>query len=190
MAISTERRAAALELVAAGATLARAGLILPGEGNLSARLDRETCLITPSGVDKGRLRTLDLVELRLDREPPYLPASSDAAVHLAIYRHHPEVVVVVHAHPPHLQTLAGRGERPDCQLLVEGPPLLGEVGWVEPSQQPLVQAERVVAAMQRSNALVLSRHGGLTVGRTMRAALQRMLLLERLAELSLARAAP
>jgi len=185
-----DRRAAALELIAAGARLAEAGLILPGEGNLSTRLDAESCLITPAGADKGRLRAVDFLALalRLDGSPVPTGASSEAGVHIAIYRRHAEVGAVLHAHPPRVQALAGRGLPPECGLLVEGTELLGTAAWVEPCP-PGSRAleEAVVAALEQAPACVLARHGALVVGRTVREALLRLLLLERLAELTLER---
>jgi L-fuculose-phosphate aldolase len=185
-----DRRVAALELVAAGAELARAGLILPGEGNLSSRLDGESCLITPTGADKGRLRAVDLLALalRLDGSPVPAGASSESGLHVAIYRRYAEVGAVLHAHPPRVQALAGRGLAPKCGLLVEGTELLGTAAWVEPCPPgSRVLEEAVVTVLERASACVLAGHGALVVGRTMREGLRRLLLLERLAELTLDR---
>lgn len=179
------RRSLALELVAAGARLAEAGLILPREGNLSARLDAGAYLLTPTGADKGRLRAVDLVEVRLDdaRLPP--AASSDAATHRSLYRERPDVRAVVHAHPPWVLALSRRGEGPDTSLLDEGVAYLGEVSLVGSTGGPAVPSgDGVVAAMAGTTAAVLHRHGAITVAGTVEEALFRMLLLERLAELT------
>ena len=55
-------------LVAAGRRLARLGLVAGTEGNLSARLDEEHILVTPSGVAKGELDTEEIVRVALERE--------------------------------------------------------------------------------------------------------------------------
>ena len=58
--------------------------------------------MTPSGVSKGRMTPEMLVKVDLEgrilegeRHP-----SSEAKLHLTVYRHRPDVGAVVHAHPP------------------------------------------------------------------------------------------
>ncbi len=185
-----------LELVAAGARLGAAGLILPGEGNLSvlAHDDRETTvLITPTGVDKARLSPAELIGISWDDDArgswPRLDlpdgASTETRMHLAIYAELSGARAVVHAHPPQTLALAGAGLLPDCAVLEEGTQLLGAVSWV-PSVDPgsLRLAQDVATALLDAPACVLERHGAVTLGRTLEEALRRMLLLERLAGLT------
>lgn len=180
-----DRRSVVLELVAAGARLAEAGLILPKEGNLSARLDAGSFLLTPAGADKGRLRGVDLVEVRLDHDPLPPLASSDAVTHRALYLRRVAAGAVVHAHPPWVLALSLRGEVPDTSLLDEGRAFLGAVSRVRaPGQPGAPSGDRVAVAMDGADAAVLLRHGAITVGETVDLALFRMLLLERLAELT------
>lgn len=174
-----------LELIAAGAMLEQAGLILAGEGNLSVRIGRRGFLITPRGCDKGRLEPADLV--MVSWQQPSIPprASSETRIHSAVYRLRPEVVAVTHAHPPAIQALARDGRAPDCSLLTEGGDLLGTVGWVPALPPGSVElAEATAHALARSPACVLAQHGAVTVGGSVDQATRRMLLLERLAELS------
>ncbi|HOC42572.1 MAG TPA: class II aldolase/adducin family protein [Thermoanaerobaculales bacterium] len=176
-----------LDLVAAGALLEQAGLILAGEGNLSVRAGRAGFLITPRGRDKGRLEPADLVVVRW--WPAAMPqeASSETRIHDAVYRLRSEVEAVVHAHPPSVQALSHRGRVPDCSLLTEGSLLLGTVAWVAtlpPGSGEL--AEAAAHALARAPACVLAQHGAVTVGGTVDQATRRMLLLERLAALTLA----
>lgn len=174
-----------LELVAAGATLADAGVILAGEGNLSVRLEGPAFLITPRGRDKGRLEPADLVVVPAGPGMAPASASSESRIHAAVYRRRPEVLAVVHAHPPAVQALSHRGRAPDTGLLTEGAELLGSVSWVAalpPGSAEL--AEATAQALARCPACVLAGHGAVTVGTSMDQALRRMLLLERLAALT------
>ncbi len=186
MLLRDEGRQLALEIVAAGARLEQAGLIMPGEGNLSARQPAAgSCLVTPCGRDKGRLSITDLVEMAIHGAPP-AGASSDARFHLAVYRARPNAAAVVHAHPPCVQLLAARGVRPDPALLEAGPLVIGQVGWIDHARDDGVDlAEVVPAAFAAATACVLPRHGAVTVGASVAEALRRMLLLERLAHLTL-----
>jgi L-fuculose-phosphate aldolase len=174
-----------LELIAAGAMLEQAGLILAGEGNLSVRLDGSGFLITPRGRDKGRLEPADLIIVPWP--PAEVPpgASSETRIHGAVYRLRPEVIAVAHAHPPAVQALARDGRIPDCSLLTEGGDLLGTVGWVPALPPGSVElAEATAHVLARSPACVLAQHGAVTVGGSVDQATRRMLLLERLAALT------
>lgn len=179
-------RQAALQLVSAGARLAAAGLILPGEGNLSVRLDSGSCLITPTGADKGCLDAAQLVVMPLDEEQVPQGASVESAMHVAVYRRYPRVRAIVHAHPPRLQTLSVRGLLPDCDLLLEGRELLGRMAWVAALTPGSVELACAVAdALATTPAALLDRHGAVTVGCNVAEAMRRMLLAERMALLTL-----
>jgi L-fuculose-phosphate aldolase len=185
-AVGRAPRRLRLELVAAGALLEQAGLILAGEGNLSARLGDTRFLITPRGRDKGRLEPGDLVVV--PRWPAEVPpaASSEIQIHGAVYRLRAEAAAVVHAHPAAVQALSCAGRLPDCSLLSEGALLVGAVAWV-PALPPggAELAEATAHALAQAPACVLERHGAVTVGGTVDQAVWRMLLLERLAALTL-----
>jgi len=189
-------RRSGLALVSAGARLNEAGLILPGEGNLSMLTGgaEHWVLITPRGADKARLAPEDMVAVPWPGDSSdgwrrvWLPsrASTETRMHLAIYEECPGVAAVVHAHPPRLLQLAIRGLLPDCGLLEEGERSLGAVSWV-PAAVPgsLRLAKDVAAALLGAPACVLKRHGAVTTGSSLEEAFRRMLLLERLAELTL-----
>lgn len=173
------------EIVAAGATLARLGLVRGAEGNISARIDGERFLVTPSGWAKGRLVGADLVLCRVDAEPAP-GASSEALAHLLTYRRCPDVAALVHAHPPAVLALATRGAIPDPGLLREGGLLVPRVARV-PALAPGTRelAEECAVALSRAPAVVMARHGAITSGDTLRQALQRMEVLELLAQTAL-----
>ena len=78
------------------------GYVVSNDGNVSARTEGGTILITPSGVGKGRMTPDMLVETDLDghilsgdRHP-----SSESKMHWMVYRERSDVNAVVHAHPP------------------------------------------------------------------------------------------
>ncbi|MGH8015258.1 MAG: class II aldolase/adducin family protein, partial [Candidatus Zixiibacteriota bacterium] len=53
-------------LIEVGQSLYRAGMLAGTDGNLSARIDTETVLITRSGVAKGLLKKRDFVKVDLN----------------------------------------------------------------------------------------------------------------------------
>ncbi len=174
------------ELVAAGAILARRGLIRHAEGNLSCRLDHGRILITPRGVPKGLLTAPDLVVCRLGEAPPP-EASSEARLHLEVYRRIPLVAALVHAHPAALLALEHRGGQvPDPRDLEEGSLLVGSVARVPPLPPGSAElAQACAVALTESPVAVLSRHGVVAWGHNLWQALARVEAVELLAEVGL-----
>ncbi len=178
------------ELIQAGRRLASLRLIGAREGNLSARLDAQTLLITPAGRRKAELRVSDLVRVSLDTEGALagerLPPSSELPLHLAIYRTLPEALAVVHAHPPYVLALdrAGRGVEivsPEADFpagsQVPRIPFLpsGSEALAAATAQAFLQAHLPVA--------VLSGHGAVAWGADPQVAVDRLELLERSAQI-------
>ena len=69
---------------------------------------QEACLITRSGAAKARLTEQDfaLIDFSGDTHLAGAPASTESAVHLAIYAACPESRVIIHTHPPCLLALS------------------------------------------------------------------------------------
>ncbi len=96
-----------------------AGWLLGTSGNLSARLPGPDgdfrVVVTASGKDKGALTVDDFVEIdargAIVEAAPGERASAEASIHLAVYRTHPDVHVVLHVH-----TVSSTLARPDGPL--------------------------------------------------------------------------
>ena len=115
---ATEVAAAARELAARGWSPATAG-------NFSMRVGESFATITASGRDKGRLGASDFVLVDLEGavvEGEGIP-SAEAALHVQLYRHDPEVGAVLHTHSPN-QTVAGRLLARDGSIWLSGYELL------------------------------------------------------------------
>jgi methylthioribulose-1-phosphate dehydratase len=102
-----ERRAA--ELIDAGRTLYRLGMVPATSGNFSARLADGRIAITVSGRHKGRLAAEDIMLIdaagrSLDERRP----SAETSLHLQIYRRFPDAAAVLHPHSVNA-TLLSRG---------------------------------------------------------------------------------
>jgi L-fuculose-phosphate aldolase len=170
------------QIVAAGVRLASVGLVRGSEGNLSARIDRESCLVTPTGSVTGRLGAGELLVTRVDGKGAPERATSEAELHLELYRRRAEVMAIVHAHPPMVLRMAAGGRLPDCHALDERERVFGEVVDVERFDEGSSElANAVAAALTNATACVLRDHGAVTVGADVDQALRRMLFLERAA---------
>lgn len=161
------------EIVRVGRLMYEKGFIAASDGNISARLDDRRLLITPSGLHKGLMEPDQLLIVDNDgrRIGPstaanrQLKATSELPMHLEAYRQRPDIRAVVHAHPPITVALSIAGvSLADC-LLPEVIVFLGIIpttAYATPSSEENVRAIRQLIA--NHDALVLQRHGSLTVG--------------------------
>lgn len=160
-------------IVRIGRLMYEKGFISASDGNISARLGADRLLITPSGLHKGFLDPGDLLIVNEDGgqvsrssfSGRKLRPTSEMPMHLEVYSQRADVGAVVHAHPPITIALTIAGiPLADC-LLPEVIVFLGLIPttvYATPSSEENVQAIRSLIA--NHDALVLQRHGSLTVG--------------------------
>lgn len=161
------------EIVKVGQLMYQKGLISASEGNISARLDAGRLLITPSGLHKGMLEPEQILVIDPHGQvlgprtgaTRTLKPTSELPMHLEVYRQRPDVKGVVHAHPPMTIALSIAGiPLGDC-LIPEAIVLLGMIPTTQyamPSSDENMYAIRHL--IRHHDALVLQRHGSLTVG--------------------------
>lgn len=175
-------RAAMIEI---GRRLWERGMIAGTCGNFSVRRGDGLILATPSGRAKGRLTEHDLVLTDVEGTivSGTLPPSSEMRIHLAAYRLRPDVAAVVHAHPTTVvaHSLAAVGLTWD--VLPETIVSLGNIASV-PYETPGTPelAQRMESALADHNAIVMERHGAVTLGRDLDEAYERMETLEHAAQ--------
>ena len=88
------------------------GLVRGSGGNVSARLDEQHLLITPSGVTLGDTTPQNIMKVSLDMgewlpNDAYVP-SKETGFHAEIYQARPDVNAIIHCHPPHATAYAVR----------------------------------------------------------------------------------
>jgi L-fuculose-phosphate aldolase len=161
------------EIVKIGRLMYEKGFIVSSDGNISARLGPNRLLITPSGLHKGFLEPDQILIVADDGQRVagfasanrHLRPTSELPMHLEAYRQRPDIKAVVHAHPPISVALSIAGiPLTDC-LLPEVIVSLGIVpttAYATPSSEENVRAIRELIG--RHDALILQRHGSLTVG--------------------------
>jgi L-fuculose-phosphate aldolase len=165
----------------------RQGYIAAGDGNVSAKLDDERVLVTPTGYHKGFIKEDDLVIvdlhgklLRGTKKP-----SSEFLMHELAYAERADVGAVVHAHPPITVALALAGVSLAQCILSETCLILGAI-LVAPYSTPTTEeVPRVLKPyMRQSNAIVMDRHGAITLGRNLDEAYNRLEAMEHAAKIT------
>ncbi len=185
MANETTLRA---DIVEVGRRLHERGYVASNDGNISVRLDEGRLLATPKGVAKGFMTPdmmvvtdLDGRKLAGEREP-----SSEILMHLEVYRHRPDVIAVVHAHPPTATGFAVAGIPLDRAVLAEVVTTLGSIPIAEygtPSTRELADAVRKY--IKAYDGLLLANHGALSLGKDVYGAYYKMETIEHFARISL-----
>lgn len=172
-------------IVSASRALHARGWVANHDGNVSARWN-DRFMVTPTATSKGdategNLAVTDAAGAPVegDTRPP-----SEFALHLGAYRVRPDVHAIVHAHPPYATAMACAGKAIDVFL----PEAIVSIGAHIPLSRfalPFGAAGSAVVEelVDRYDAILLCRHGVITVGRDMEQAMLRMELVEHLARI-------
>ncbi len=169
--------------------------VAAGDGNISARLSRDCLLITPSGFSKGFLDPDQILIVDLNGEKIFprfgkwrdLVPSSETRLHLECYHQRTDVQAVIHAHPPLTIacTLAGISLA-KCVL----PEVLYDLGTIPTTKYATPSSAENAAAIRELvkmyDAIVLDRHGTVTVGMTPWDAYMRLERVEHSAQVTIA----
>jgi len=150
------------------------GYVAAGDGNVSVRLAGGCLLVTPSGLSKGFLRPEQL--MLTDLEGAALPTQADGArglrpsselrLHCEAYRQRPDIGAVIHAHPVAAVACSLAGISLAEAVL---PEVVLDLGAIPTSRYASPASEEGPAAIRDlirdHDALILDRHGSVTVGR-------------------------
>jgi len=180
----SEKERVIQKIIDVGKRLDSRGLNAGTNGNVSARLSDGSVLITASGKIKGLLKKEDVLHITPDKKTLSGSGkiSSESNVHLTAYEKRDEINAVIHAHAPHVIALclAGYsmegvhsaeaayefGSVPTCPFAVAGTDEGGD------SIKPWVK---------NRDAMILDRHGAVTLGADLWKALARMEMMDNVA---------
>ncbi len=168
--------------------LHRKNYLAATDGNVSVRLG-DRVLVTPSGVHKGLMEAYQVLTVDLEgrvRGGEGKP-TSEIRMHLLAYELRPDVQAVVHAHLPYATacTLAGidllEPILPEVVITLGGIPT---AAYATPGSEEVPESIREF--IKEYDAILLSRHGAMTVGRDVTDAYNKMEKLEHTARVVLA----
>jgi L-fuculose-phosphate aldolase len=187
-------RALREEIVRIGQLMHSRGYVTATDGNISARLDKDRFLATPSGLSKGYMAPDQMVVIDWEGKPAGgqrygavrdLKPSSEILLHLEAYRQRPEIGSVVHAHPVNAITLSIAGVSLARCLIPEVIVNLGMIPTTEYAMPASAEGAKVIRELiRRYDALILQRHGSVTVGKDVWEAYLNLEKLENVAEIT------
>ncbi len=164
------------EIIRVTRIVANQGLIRSSDGNLSVRLDESRFLMTPSGLYKMSMEPDDPIVVDEQGEvligKPGLKPTSEINMHLEAFRQRPDINAVLHAHPPYATALTIAGVPFPTDYLPEVLIALGDVPVAKygtPGTPDLAKSIREF--VKDHDAVILSHHGSITVGKTLEEAL-------------------
>lgn len=147
------------------------------DGNVSVRLPNGNILATRSVLNKGKATAADLVEV--DPSGTVVrgkgAASTELKMHLFVYKHRPDALAVVHAHPAYATGFAVAGKPIPEDVLPEVAVNLGGVPlakYATPSTDAL--ARSLAPFVHTHPAILLQNHGVVTFGSSLEDAFDKM----------------
>lgn len=153
-------------IIDCGKDMSRSELVQGSWGNISLRLNPDTMLITPSGMDYFSIRMEDIVRINIhdlkygmQRKP-----SSEYRLHAALYRRYPECNAIIHTHSNGISAFAAA----HAGFRISEPPmdrLIGDMHCSEyrtPGTDEL--CDSIMEAIEGSHACIIANHGAIFYG--------------------------
>lgn len=153
-------------IIDCGKDMSRSELVQGSWGNISLRLNPDTMLITPSGMDYFSIRTEDIVRMNIhdlkygmQRKP-----SSEYRLHAALYRRYPECNAIIHTHSNGISAFAAA----HAGFRISEPPmdqLIGDMhcsDYRTPGTDEL--CDSIMEAIEGSHACIIANHGAIFYG--------------------------
>lgn len=182
--IAPPEMAARQEMVKAGLQLLERNLVQGTWGNISARLDDQFMLVTPSGLEYDLLTPYDIVRVDMHTlaYEGRLKPTSEKMIHAELLKAKADVHGIIHTHPVNGSVFAAAhsplviADEADRKLL-GGDVAVAVYGL--PGSKRLAQG--VTKAIQDNRACIMENHGILVCGGSIADALEKCEALERLA---------
>lgn len=150
-----------------GRRLYNKGFAAANDGNITVRISDNEVLCTPTMHSKGFLKVEDIctIDMTGKQIAGIKKRSSEALLHLEIYKQRSDIKSVVHCHPPHATAFAvAREPIPQC-VLPEVEVFLGDVPitrYETPGGQAF--ADTVLPFVDKTNVIILANHGTVSFG--------------------------
>ncbi len=160
----------------------RQRLLISTEGSFSARLDKDSFLITPSQRDRETLEIGDLVVVRANGCDSRQRPSRAVHSHRAIYERHPKIQAIVFAHPVNATAFSVTDSKFDARTIPESYIFLRDVRRIPYGMQYVNDGRIAEYVSPESPAAILDNDGVLATGTSVLDAFDRLEVLESTAE--------
>lgn len=157
------------EMCEIGHRIYNKGFAAANDGNITVRVSDNEVLCTPTMHSKGTLKPDDIatIDMSGNQIAGRKKRSSEALLHLEIYKQREDIKSVVHCHPPHATAFAvAREPIPQC-VLPEVEVFLGDVPitrYETPGGQEF--ANTIIPFVDKTNVMILANHGTVSYGET------------------------
>ncbi len=157
------------------------GMTTTSGGNISIIDDNGDIWVTPSAIDKGSLRSSDIICVKKDgtivgKHKP----SSEFPFHKAIYEARPDIKSVIHAHPPALVSFSIVRQIPNTNIISQAKHICGPIGYAKyrlPGSDDL--GEVIAEEFEKGyKAIIMENHGTVLGGSDLTDAFERFEALE------------
>ncbi len=157
-------------------------LMISTEGAFSARLDRDSFLITPHRVDRSAVTVEDIVLVRKGVPEKGRVPSSATRNHLAIYARHPEFQAIVNAYPVNATAFSVSNAELDSRTIPESYLFLRDVKRL-PAGLQFQDGKALAAQVSPTQPVALFENDGVLIcGTSILDAFDRLEVLESTAE--------
>ena len=153
-------------------------LMISTEGVVSARVDEQRFLITPTGVDRRSLDVEDIVLIDAGRREAGKLPSRSVRLHAAIYERQPDLHAVMTAQPPYATAFAVAGVDFDARTIPESYVLLRDVPRIPYGAQYTAPGEIAGRVALQAPVLLIENDCVLAAGRSVLDAFDRLEVLE------------
>jgi L-fuculose-phosphate aldolase len=179
-----------LAIVEVGRICYANGLMLSDNGSISMRLGDDRVVITPFGLNKGRMEPEDLLIVDLDGNIIKADArrkrkvSSETPMHLEAYRQRANIRAAIHAHPSNATALTVAGIPFPVDVLPEVLENLGPVPTTHFALPGSDDSARAISGFAKEhNAILIRNHGAIAFGVDLDEALNHLERLESVAKI-------
>ncbi len=151
-------------IIAIGRLLWEKDLASSLNGNISVKIDEQRILLTATRTCLGLLHEEDIALMKLNGEVlDNKKASSEAPLHLDIFRNFPEARAIIHTHTIYTNAYFLENDQ-YAPRIYEAKLCLGELKAVPQHAPNVVDTAPVLAELKRNNIAVLKNHGVLSMG--------------------------
>lgn len=166
------------------------GWVAANDGNVTAKLDDNTLLATPTGMSKAFITPEKLIKINMQGEileaAPGLKPSSEIKMHLKCYEKRDDVGAVIHAHPPGATGFAVAHKPMDMYNMIEDVAVIGSVPLTPYGTPSTVEVPNAIEPfLEEHDVMLLENHGALAVGSDAVTAFYRMESLELWAKITI-----